>query len=93
MGAMSEKADALKAMLREVLAPMLRADGSQLYLVELGKKEVRLHVTGKLSGSPGTPAVIEHVLTPAVTAVDDRVKVIVTSGYLVPKTAELVEPA
>ncbi|MBM4357166.1 MAG: NifU family protein [Deltaproteobacteria bacterium] len=90
---MSEKADGLKAMLREVLAPMLRSDGSDLYLVDLSKKELRLHITGKLSGGPGTPAVIENVIAPAVAAIDDRIKVFVSSGYLVPKTAERIEPS
>lgn len=94
MRAMSEDGSkALKAMLGEVLAPLLRADGNALYLVALEKKELRLHLTGKLSGSPGTPSVIEHVIAPAVAAVDERVKLVVTSGWLVPKDAVLVEPA
>jgi hypothetical protein len=91
---MSEPAPAdLTTMLSEVLAPLLRADGNDLYLVESSKKELRLHVTGKLSGSPGTPDVIEHVIAPAVAAIDKSLKLIVTSGWLVPKTAVLVEPA
>lgn len=89
---MSDKGDAVKAMLREVLAPLLHADGTQLYLVEHGKKELRLHLTGKLSGSPGTPTAIEHVIAPAVEAVAGKLKLVVTSGYTVPKDAELVRP-
>lgn len=91
MGAMSDKADALRAMLRDVLAPLLRSDGSELHLVELGPKVLRLHVDGRLSGSPGVPAVIELVIAPAVAAVDERIKLIVTSGHLVPKGAERLE--
>jgi hypothetical protein len=87
---MSDKAESVKSMLREVLAPLLRADGNDLYLVDLGPKELRLHVAGKLSGSPGTPAAIEHVIVPAVEAVDSKLSVIVSSGYLVPKGAELL---
>ena len=92
--AMSDSVSAeMTTMLSEVLAPLLRADGNELYLVDSGKKELRLHVTGKLSGSPGTPAAIEHVIAPAVAAIDKNVRLVVTSGWLVPKSAILVEPA
>ncbi len=87
---MSDKAEAMKSMLRDVLAPLLHADGSALYLVELGKKELRLHITGKLSGSPGTPGAIEFVIAPAVEAVDSKLKLIVSSGYIIPSGAELL---
>ena len=75
-----------------MLAPLLHADGATLYLVELGAAALHLHVGGKLSGSPGTPATIEHVIAPAVEAIAGKLKLIVSSGFLVPRGSELLTP-
>ncbi len=90
---MADKSDALKKMLRDVLAPLLSADGGELYLVVLNKKEVKLHLAGKLSGSPGTTIATERIIAPAVKAVNNKLKLTVTSGWAVPKGAERIEPA
>lgn len=90
---MAETTARVTTMLREVLAPLLRADGSELYLVDLDAQRLHLHVTGKLSGHPGTPAAIEHVILPAVDALGTTLRVVVTSGWSVPGHARLIEPA
>ncbi len=89
---MADKTDAVKKMLREVLAPLLGADGGELYVVALTKKELKLHLAGKLSGSPGTSVTTERIIAPAVRAVNNKLKLTVTSGWAVPKGAERVDP-
>ncbi|MSP24046.1 MAG: NifU family protein [Myxococcales bacterium] len=90
---MTDKADAVRQMLREVLAPMIHADGGELYLVLSSKKELKLHLAGKLGGKPGTPATVSHVIQPAVHAISPKVKVTVTSGWVIAPGSERILPA
>lgn len=90
---MTDKPDAVRQVLREVLAPLIHADGGELYLVLATKKELKVHLAGKLSGSPGTTAAAARIITPAVHAVSPKLKVAVTSGWVVPAGAERILPA
>lgn len=80
--------EALKKMLREVLSPLLAAEGAELYLVSAEAKSVHLHLGGTLSGSPAKDVVTTRVVEPAVKAVAPKAKLVVSSGYSVPKGAE-----
>lgn len=83
--------EALKTMLREVLAPLLAAEGALLYLVSAEAKAVHLHLGGTLSGSPATDVVKSRIVEPAVKALAPKAMVTVSSGYSVPDGAELLE--
>jgi Fe-S cluster biogenesis protein NfuA len=87
---MSEKVDALKRMLEEVLAPLIEADAGELYLITLNKKELKLHLGGAFAGSPACDAVTRRILEPAVRAVQPKLKVVVTNGFRVPDGAERI---
>lgn len=89
---MADKLQALRRMLRDVLEPLLAADGGELYLVELNKKEVKLHLGGQLNGCPGAAATSAQIVGPAVKAVCPKLKLTVTSGWTVPKGAERIGP-
>lgn len=90
---MVDKREALKKMLREVLAPLLAQDGGELYLVSVGKKEVRMHLAGAFNGSPATELVKQRIVEPAVKAVIPKVKLTVSSGWSIPDGAERIEAA
>lgn len=83
------KADVSK-VLREIVAPLVRADGGELYLVEANDETVSLHLAGRFSGCPGNTLATRRVIEPAIFAVAPKVRVTVTSGPLIPKGAELV---
>jgi Fe-S cluster biogenesis protein NfuA len=89
---MAEKNDALQRMLEEVLAPLIEADGGELYVLSLGKKEIKLHLGGSWSGSPACVTTTRRIVEPAVHAVAPKVKVVVTNGYRVPEGAKRVNP-
>jgi Fe-S cluster biogenesis protein NfuA len=76
-----------------VLAPLIEADGGELYLVAIGKKEMRLHLGGSWSGSPACAIATERIVEPAVHAVAPKLKVHVSSGYKIPEGAERVPGA
>ena len=85
---MSDKVEALRKVLSEVLAPLIEADGGELYLVELDKKHLKVHLAGTLSGSPACDVVAKRVVAPAVKKIHPKVELVVTNGWRVPKGAE-----
>ncbi len=83
----------LSSALSEVLAPLVEADGGELYVVSLGKKEVRLHLAGSWSGSPAASITVHRVVEPVVHKVHPKAKVSVSLGWTIPDGAERVRPA
>lgn len=77
-------------VVREVLAPLIRADGGTLHVVFLGDEGVSLHLSGRFSGCPGNTLTTRRVIEPAIQAVAPTARITVTSGALIPKDAELV---
>lgn len=73
---------------REVLAPLVRADGGVLYLVSSGPTAVHLHLAGTCAGCPGASTTQKAVLEPAVLRVFPKATLKVTTGFLLPEGAE-----
>ena len=87
---MSSRRDEIVRVIREVVAPLIRADGGQVYLVHASPDAVALHLTGRFSGCPGNTLAKRRVIEPAILAVAPGTDVTVTSGVLIPAGAELV---
>jgi len=85
--------DDLKSALSGVIAPLVEADGGELFLVPARGRVIHLHLRGRFSGCPGNPLVGEHVLRPVVEAADPAAKVQVTSGPILPEGAERIVAA
>ncbi len=77
-------------VVREIVGPLIRADGGRLYLVDATDEAVSLHLTGRYSGCPGNTLATRRVIEPALFAVAPNVRITVTSGALLPPGAELV---
>lgn len=90
-GRMGDIKAEISKVLREVVGPLVRADGGELYLVEANDEGVALHLSGRFSGCPGNTLATRRVIEPAIFAVAPRVRVTVTSGPLIPKGAERIE--
>jgi Fe-S cluster biogenesis protein NfuA len=80
--------DDIQRVVREVLAPLVRADGGELYLVSLEETGVSLHVTGRFSGCPGNTLVRRRIFEPPLSAVAPGIAVTLTSGPAIPSGAE-----
>jgi Fe-S cluster biogenesis protein NfuA len=74
-------------VLRDILVPLIRADGGQVHLVRADDDAVELHLSGRYAGSPGLTLTARRFVEPAVLAVMPRARVVVTSGALVPQGA------
>jgi len=79
--------DEILRVVRDVLAPLVRADGGDLYLVSLEDTGVSLHVTGKFSGCPGNTLARRRIFEPPLAAIAPGISVTLTSGPLIPTGA------
>jgi Fe-S cluster biogenesis protein NfuA len=83
--------DALLTVVRDLLAPLIRADGGEVYLVRLDDTGIALHLAGRYSGCPGNTLARRRVIEPALRAVSPTAEVVITSGVLVPPSAQRIE--
>lgn len=82
--------DQILEIVREIVGPLIRADGGQLYLVALGERSLVLHLSGRFSGCPGNTLARRRVLEPLLAARFPDLRVEITSGPLLPPGAEPV---
>jgi Fe-S cluster biogenesis protein NfuA len=87
---MPDPREDLLRVISEVLAPLIAADGGELYLVSAEDSGVSLHVTGRFSGCPGNTLARRRVIEPAITAAVPGAIVTLTSGPLVPEGAKKI---
>jgi Fe-S cluster biogenesis protein NfuA len=74
----------------EVLAPLVQADGGELWLVAADADRISLHLAGTCAGCPGAGLTTREIIEPALRAVLPSVRVTVTSGIVVPEGARRV---
>jgi Fe-S cluster biogenesis protein NfuA len=78
----------IERVVREVLAPLIGADGGEVWLVSAEDTSVILHLGGRYAGCPGNTLTKRRIIEPAINKVAPRVQITVTSGVLVPPGAE-----
>jgi len=88
---MAAPKDEIVRVVRDVLAPLVQADGGELFLVSVDDSGVSLHVTGRFSGCPGNTLARRRVLEPLVASAVPGASVTVTSGPLIPKGARKLD--
>jgi Fe-S cluster biogenesis protein NfuA len=77
--------------LAELAAPLVKADGGELYLVSATGDDVHVHLTGTCAGCPGATMTRERLLEPTVHGVVPKATLKVTTGWRVPDGARKVE--
>lgn len=87
---MTASIDSLLKICREVIAPLVRADGGEVYVVAVEADHLTLHLAGTCAGCPGALLTTRQVIEPAVHAVAPSAKVVVTNGIRVPEGASLL---
>ena len=83
--------DEILTVIKEVLAPMVAADGGRLYVVQADPKQVSLHLAGRFAGCPGNHVTTRRVIQPLIAAVAPTAELTVTWGRLVPMGATRVD--
>ncbi len=87
---MASPRDEILRVVNDILGPLVRADGGEVYLVRAEDNAVELHLAGRFSGCPGNTLAKRRVIEPAILAVAPRARVTVTSGAIVPEGARKV---
>ncbi len=87
---MSASRENLVRICTEILAPLVRQDGGELYLVSAEQDRLSLHLAGRCSGCPGTAFTTSTIIEPLLHMVAPSVHVTVTSGFQVPQGAALI---
>ncbi len=87
---MTATIDQLLKVCREVLAPLIRADGGEIYIVAVEANHLSIHLAGKFAGCPGTPLTIRGIIEPAVRAVAPTARLDISSGIRIPEGASPV---
>jgi Fe-S cluster biogenesis protein NfuA len=77
--------------LSELAAPLVKADGGELYVVSVSGEDVHLHLAGTCAGCPGATITRQRLLEPTVRGVGPKLNVKVTTGWRIPNGAHKVE--
>jgi Fe-S cluster biogenesis protein NfuA len=87
---MAATIEQLLKVCREVIAPLVRADGGEIYLVAVESDHLTLHLGGQCAGCPGAVLTTRAVIEPAIHAIAPSARVVVTSGIRIPEGASPV---
>ncbi len=87
---MTATIDQLLKVLKEVVAPLIRADGGEVYIVAVEANHLSLHLAGRYAGCPGAPLVVRGIIEPAVRAVAPTARLEISSGIRIPEGASPV---
>jgi Fe-S cluster biogenesis protein NfuA len=78
---------------RDLVAPLVIADGGEMYLVAASAEDVHIHLAGTCAGCPGASMTRERLVQPAIANVAPKASVRITTGWKVPTGAKKVVPA
>lgn len=84
--------DQLLKVMKEVVVPLVRADGGEVYVVAVEANHLSLHLAGRYAGCPGAPLVVRGIIEPAVRSVAPTARLEISSGIRVPEGASLLTP-
>jgi Fe-S cluster biogenesis protein NfuA len=73
---------------REILAPLIKTDGGEMYLVRFEGDDVHIHLSGTCAGCPGATLTGDKVILPALRTAAPKLRVVVTTGVRPPDGAE-----
>jgi len=84
--------DQLLKVMREVVAPLIRADGGEVYVVAVEANHLSVHLAGRFAGCPGAPLVVRGIIEPAIRAIAPTARLEVSNGIVIPEGASLLGP-
>ena len=89
---MVDAEDLVARTLRQVVAPLVAADGGELYVQRAADGGVRVHLAGACAGCPGFRYTAHEIVEPAVRAAGCVGELEISAGWTIPEGAERVTP-
>jgi Fe-S cluster biogenesis protein NfuA len=89
-GSGNAQAAVLKAC-RDLLAPLIRADGGDIHLMSVSADEIEIHLSGTCAGCPGAMMTRERLLEPVLLALLPKASLKVTTGWRIPEGAQKID--
>jgi Fe-S cluster biogenesis protein NfuA len=83
--------DQVAKVCREILGPLVHADGGEMYLVSVSGEDVHIHLSGTCSGCPGAALTRDRVLSPVVQSALPKARLLLTTGVRIPDGALKIE--
>jgi Fe-S cluster biogenesis protein NfuA len=80
--------DQIAKVCREILAPLVRTDGGELYLVRYDGDDLHIFLSGTCAGCPGASLTGDKVILPALRSAAPKIRVVVTTGVKAPDGAQ-----
>jgi Fe-S cluster biogenesis protein NfuA len=77
---------------RDVLAPLVKSDGGEMFLLRFDGEDVHIHLSGACAGCPGASITGDKVILPVLRAAVPKVRLVVTTGIKVPQGAQRLTP-
>jgi Fe-S cluster biogenesis protein NfuA len=88
---MDPRYDEIVRILRDVIVPLVEADGGEVFLLAAESSRVEIHLAGNLSGAPGNGLLCRRILEPAIRTVASDAEIILTAGWQIPEGAVRVQ--
>ena len=79
--------DKVEQVVKTILAPLVQADGGEIYVVLCTNEALTLHLAGRCAGCPGNTLLVRQIMEPAIRQVAPRLHLQVQWGALVPANA------
>jgi Fe-S cluster biogenesis protein NfuA len=86
----SEAREQVERLLREVLSPLVHADGGEMHLVRWDGEDVHIHLSGACAGCPGASLTGDGIIQPAIRSIAPKARVVLTTGVRPPDGARRV---
>jgi len=73
---------------REIIAPLVRTDGGEMYFVALEGDDLHIHLSGTCAGCPGASLTGDKVILPVLRTAAPNLRLLITTGVNAPPGAE-----
>jgi Fe-S cluster biogenesis protein NfuA len=78
----------ITSICREILAPLVKTDGGEMFFVRFDGDDVHIHLAGACAGCPGASLTGDKVILPALRTALPKVRVVISTGIKIPDGAE-----
>ena len=84
---LAHRDDEIMRILRDIVVPLVEADGGLVFLVLGDDTRVVVHLAGRLAGAPGIGLLTRRIFEPAIRAVAPESTLVFSAGWKIPAGA------